>query len=158
MSGDSPTPTRLEDLLSPGDCRLLADTLPGLAPGTVCEQVLQGADSRTGGYHARIRRVADGDPVLFSLTLAPVTAAGTGDEQFRQLVEASPSGIVLVDVKGNIALVNRTLELCFGYTRQELLGMPVENLLPERLRHGQHADLRRALPAAPRDPPDGGGP
>jgi len=46
-------------------------------------------------------------------------------------IEASPNGILLIDSRGTIALVNRSAEHQFGRTRQELLGRRVEDLLPE---------------------------
>jgi PAS domain S-box-containing protein len=56
------------------------------------------------------------------------------EARFRQAVEASPSGMLMVDSAGKIALVNAQIEQQFGYLRQELIGEPVERLLPERFR------------------------
>ena len=61
--------------------------------------------------------------------------------RFRAVVEAVPSAILLVDDKGAIALANAQAEGLFGYTRAELVAMPVDRLVPERLR-GAHAGLR----------------
>ncbi len=55
-------------------------------------------------------------------------------EQFRLTVEASPSGMLMVDERGSILLVNAQIETQFGYSREELLGQPVEILLPGALR------------------------
>ncbi|HSX69957.1 MAG TPA: CHASE domain-containing protein, partial [Pseudomonas sp.] len=68
--------------------------------------------------------------------------------RFRLVVEASPNAIVLVDQAGNVAMVNRQIELLFGYERAELLGQPVERLLPEPLRQG-HVAMRQAFHRAP---------
>ncbi|WP_252274423.1 CHASE domain-containing protein [Pseudomonas subflava] len=68
--------------------------------------------------------------------------------RFRLVVEASPNAIVLVDQAGNVAMVNRQVELLFGYERAELLGQPVERLLPEPLRQG-HVAMRQAFHRAP---------
>jgi formate hydrogenlyase transcriptional activator len=46
-------------------------------------------------------------------------------------IEALPSGIVLVNPWGVIALVNREAEHQFGYSREELFGQPLERLLPD---------------------------
>ena len=46
-------------------------------------------------------------------------------------IEAFPNGILLIDSRGTIALVNREAEHQFGYTRAELIGRGVERLLPE---------------------------
>jgi PAS domain S-box-containing protein len=65
-------------------------------------------------------------------------------EQFRLSVEASPSGMLMVDAKGTILLVNAQIERQFGYTRQELLGQSVEMLLPNALRD-RHREHRAAF-------------
>ena len=56
------------------------------------------------------------------------------EERFRMAVEASPSGMILVNQKRKMTLVNSQTEWLFGYTREELLGKPVEILIPERFR------------------------
>jgi two-component system cell cycle sensor histidine kinase/response regulator CckA len=75
---------------------------------------------------------------------------------YQQMVECSPSGMVLVDSDGRIVRVNHTLETSFGYTRQELLGQPVEILLPERIR-ASHIDMRRMFMNGPDARPMGSG-
>jgi len=74
---------------------------------------------------------------------------------FRQIVEASPHVMVIVNASGLIDLVNAQVEHVFGYARNELLGQPVEILVPERLR-GHHAELRTAFFAGPRSDPSSG--
>ena len=54
-------------------------------------------------------------------------------ETSRLAIEALPSGVLIVDAKGTIALVNRELERQFGYTRAELVGQNVDLLLPDAL-------------------------
>ena len=76
------------------------------------------------------------------------SAATEGGIQFAVL-EASPNPIVAVDSGARITYVNPQVEATFGYSRAELLGQPVENLLPERVaeRHVVHRDgfLRKPL-------------
>jgi len=62
------------------------------------------------------------------------------ETKFRDLLEATPDAMVIVDHTGRIALVNRQAERLFGYARDELLGEPVERLTPEPLR-SRHAGL-----------------
>ncbi len=61
------------------------------------------------------------------------------EEQFRDLLEAAPDAMVIVDRDGRIILVNRQTVLLFGYARDELVGHPVEVLLPESVRAGHVA-------------------
>ncbi|MBX2990202.1 MAG: PAS domain S-box protein [Bacteroidetes bacterium] len=79
-----------------------------------------------------------------------VTERTRAEERFRLVVEASPNGIVMVDPRGNIALVNSQTERMFGYPRSELLGKSIEILVPERNRdiHAQNRDGYLANPQA----------
>ncbi|HSB01355.1 MAG TPA: PAS domain S-box protein [Anaerolineales bacterium] len=56
------------------------------------------------------------------------------ERRFRGLLEAAPDGIVIVDQQGAIIMVNAQTETLFDYTRDELVGQPVELLIPERFR------------------------
>jgi PAS domain S-box-containing protein len=64
------------------------------------------------------------------------------EARFRGVVEASPNAIVMCDLGGRIELVNRRTEEIFGYDRSELIGQPVEMLLPESLRESHRASCR----------------
>jgi PAS domain S-box-containing protein len=65
------------------------------------------------------------------------------------IVDAAPDGIVTVDARGEIAYVNRALEQLFGYTRAELIGQPIELLLPQESRAG-HVSSRNTYLQNPR--------
>jgi two-component system, LuxR family, sensor kinase FixL len=64
-----------------------------------------------------------------------------GEERFRRVVEAAPSAMIMVNQEGHITLANLQAEKTFGYPREELLGRPIEMLVPERLRSG-YRDFR----------------
>ncbi|MDQ1490075.1 MAG: hypothetical protein QOJ23_2589 [Actinomycetota bacterium] len=69
------------------------------------------------------------------------------EQQFRDLLETAPDGIVIVDGESRIVLVNRQTETLFGWSRDQLIGQSVEILLPERFRH-RHALHRTSYSAA----------
>jgi len=71
------------------------------------------------------------------------------DERFRRLLEAAPDAILQVDEEGRIILMNRVTEEMFGYSREELLGQPVEILIPQELRrvHQGHRAHYRTEPS-----------
>ncbi|MBI2902135.1 MAG: GAF domain-containing protein [Candidatus Methylomirabilis oxyfera] len=83
-------------------------------------------------------------------------ARRASDAMFRDLLEAAPDAMVIVDRDSRIVLVNSQTEKLFGYARAELLGQPVETLVPERLRGG-HPRHRDGYFADPRTRPMGAG-
>lgn len=68
------------------------------------------------------------------------------DARFRDLLEGAPDAMVIADHGGNIVIVNAQTEKLFGYPREELLGKPVEMLVPARFREA----YRRAYTDDPR--------
>jgi len=72
----------------------------------------------------------------------------------RTLLETAAQAILAVDVRGAVVLANRMAEEMFGYGRDEVLGGPLERLLPERLREG-HAAHRSDFEKNPRTRPMG---
>jgi PAS domain S-box-containing protein len=71
-------------------------------------------------------------------------------ERYGKLLDAAPDATVIVDGKGRIQLVNDQAEKLFGYARSELVGCPLELLVPERFRQAHSAHMSRYLanPAA----------
>lgn len=97
---------------------------------------------------------ARGIHVIAAIT--DISARKMAEEQFRLAVDASPSGMVLVDRQGRITLVNAETERLFGYARSEMIGQPVDLLLPERFR-AAHPGHLQGFVAHPEARPMGGG-
>jgi PAS domain S-box-containing protein len=71
------------------------------------------------------------------------------ERRFRRLLETAPDAIVLARQDGTIVFVNEQAEQWFGYGREDMVGQPVEMMIPERLRH-EHANGFAAFdPASP---------
>ncbi len=63
-------------------------------------------------------------------------------EILQAMLEHAPDAVVVIDASGTIVFLNHQTELYFGYAREELLGKPIEILVPERFR-GIHPGYRR---------------
>ncbi|MFN7951701.1 MAG: PAS domain S-box protein [bacterium] len=75
---------------------------------------------------------------------------------FRTVFEAAPSAMIVVASDGRVLLVNSQAERLFGWSRVELVGRPVEDLIPERCR-AEHLRHREGFLAAPQARPMGAG-
>jgi PAS domain S-box-containing protein len=85
-----------------------------------------------------------------------ITERQRADARFRALLEAVPDAMVCVQADGRIALVNAQTERLFGYQRDELVGQPVEMLVPEALRDAHRAH-RAGYEGGPQHRPMGWG-
>ena len=70
------------------------------------------------------------------------------EQFFRSVLELAPDGLMVVDAKGTIRLANAQCEKLFGFTRDELIGQPVEILVPPAVR-ARHPALRDGFHRSP---------
>jgi protein-histidine pros-kinase len=150
----------LQDLIVPLDRvreqeALLQDALrDGLA---VAESVRRRKDGTLVHVSVSVKSIRDaaGELQYYLSTKKDVTHLKTlrdakmVEARFRDLLESVPDAIVMVNLTGRIVLVNSQAEAVFDYPRAELLGKPVETLLPERFRRA-HIGHRGAFFAQPR--------
>lgn len=119
------------------------------------------------------RLTRDGRRIRVSLTISPihdaqgrivgastigrdVTERDRAERKFRDLLDAAPDAMVIIDTAGLIALINAQSARLFGYTRDEMIGQPIELLIPERLRQ-RHQLHRGTFLHDPRQRPMGTG-
>src|SRR5262245_37095440 len=115
-------------------------------------------DGEERWIHDRAFPVADRDGRVVRIAgiAEDVTERTRGELRSRELIEAAPDAMVIIDASGQIRLVNAQTETLFGYERAELMGAQVELLLPERYR-ARHREHREGFLAAPRVRPMGAG-
>jgi PAS domain S-box-containing protein len=92
--------------------------------------------------------------MLVSSAIRDITERKKAEQQFRGLLESAPDAMVIMDREGRIVLVNSQTERLFEYQRSDLIGRPVEILVPERFRGG-HPEHRARYFADPRTRPMG---
>jgi PAS domain S-box-containing protein len=97
-----------------------------------------------------------GSTYIFNSFLHDITARKQAEIKFRGLLEAAPDAMVIANSDGRIELVNAQTERLFGYPRGELLGQPVEKLVPERF-HAAHSAHRTGYSSNPQVRPMGVG-
>src|SRR5579871_617658 len=80
---------------------------------------------------------------------AGVKRAGFAHSALENLFDISPDAIFVTDAQGIIRGVNPRASELFGYSQSELVGQPIEQLVPERFRKG-HPEHRQNYHAHPR--------
>ena len=63
-----------------------------------------------------------------------ITERKRSEQTFQDLLESAPDAMIVINDSGTIMLVNAQLERLFDYEREELLGQPIETLVPEQFR------------------------
>jgi PAS domain S-box-containing protein len=153
--------TIVERVLETGEPVLLSDdlgddtsdsTILASTPSVLCGPILTGGeitacfyvvhDEIAGVFGEEEERVAR---FIGALAGAALENAENSEERFRAFLESAPDAVVIIDPQGDIVFVNARTETMFGYARDELVGSPVETLLPERFREGHAGHRERYL-------------
>ena len=116
--------------------RQLARTAATSVPGASPDETMEDVSTAELPSAATVSFEQQGD------TSAPQRYA-FDEHLFYGLLNATPDAMVIVDARGLIVLVNSQVEAVFGYHRDELLGNPIELLIPARFRTGHVADRNR---------------
>ena len=163
---------RTEDLFGYQRSELLGETVEKLVPARLRMRHLMhraafASDPQTREMGADLELYArrkDGSEFPVEISLSPITDEDgrrvitiirdvserrRAEARFRVLLESAPDAILLVNESGRIDLANRRAGELFGYSQSELLGTPVESLVPERFA-GKHVEHRNRYTTDPR--------
>ncbi len=105
-------------------------------------------DGREVPVEIGLNPLATDEGMFVLASVVDISARRRAEARFRAAVESSPNGMLMIDREGKIVLVNREIERLFGYPREELLGRPIEVLVPARLRE-RHPGYREAFFGSP---------
>jgi PAS domain S-box-containing protein len=115
------------------------------------------SDGTTVPIALAMRRISGRGSTAFSVQFSDIRSRGASNaERMGGLLDAAPDALVTVASSGRIVLVNRQTELMFGYRREELIGQPIETLVPDRY-HGAHPGHRQGYFSEPKPRPMGMG-
>jgi two-component system sensor kinase FixL len=90
-------------------------------------------------------RDSEGKVTHFVAVKEDITEYRRLQEQFRRVFESAPNGMVMVDAEGKIVLANPHTQELFDYRGEELIGQPIELLIPERARDAHRAHRQSFL-------------
>jgi PAS domain S-box-containing protein len=149
----------LQGLIVPSGQPTLAGGLPGARPGQVLREerlcrrqdgtlihvlcTLRASATDEGGDKPRHFAFTDVTPMRLARDQQQVSA------RYRGLLELAPDAIVIVNDIGRIVLFNARARTMFGHAEADVLGEPIERLIPARLR-GTHVAHRNTFLGAPR--------
>jgi PAS domain S-box-containing protein len=133
-------------ILHPDERHLLSRNLERIFAGESLTAVEHRCLCKDGSYRWVLWNASliAGEAAIY-LVGRDITERKQTEQTFQELLESAPDGMVIVNDKGRIVLVNAQLERLFGFTRDELLGEPVETLVPLEHRARHPANVARFL-------------
>ena len=126
-----------------------AEALQTIEPFDVVYQLPAGSESPRW-FQDRITPVRDDDGRLLEWfgVSQEITALKHAEQDLNRIIQAAPTGMLVVDRDGIIKLANAEACWLFGYSSEALNGVTVEALVPERFRQ-KHTQLRSAFSETP---------
>lgn len=138
---DLVVPERVRDVRRAVRERLLKEATPMSAP-TIGERVYLRQDGSEFEAEVTVSPIETADgPVLLSF-LRDTTQRKRTEARFRALLESAPDAMVISGGDGMIELTNLQAERLYGYSQAEMLGQPVEMLIPPQFRADYKRDLQ----------------
>jgi len=88
-------------------------------------------------------KTGDGKPVKLIGTQTNIDYQKKAEEKIKSFLESAPDAMVITNEKGIVEIINTQAEKLFGYNRKEMIGKPIEYLIPDRHidNHKSHRDI-----------------
>jgi PAS domain S-box-containing protein len=132
----------------PDDRQTIAKEFDKLANGGLTVDLTIRCRTKGGSYRWLTWSIIPRSDGLVYATATDVTELKSSQELSDSLLYHAPDPVIITDNDGRILRVNELVTSVFGYARDELVGKPIELLVPERLR-GAHAGHRHGYHANP---------
>ncbi len=116
----------------------------------------QRKDGTTFCAEIALNPIETADGLVITSTIREIGAVDDSEAYFKHLLESAPDAMIIIDNHGKMTIVNEQAERMFGYTREEMLGQPIEMLMPPRVRE-THVGHRSKFAANPKLRPMGPG-
>ena len=140
---------RVQEILHPDEHERLTQNMERILAGDSLAAVERRCLCKDGSYRwiQWNASLIAGEAAIY-IVGRDVTERKQTEQTFQELLESAPDGMVVVNEAGQIVLVNAQLERLFGFTREEMLGQPIEILVPEehRAEHPQYVARFMAAP------------
>jgi PAS domain S-box-containing protein len=138
-----------EKMLHPDDRQRVMDNIKHcFQVGQIWEDTfpLRGKDGKYRLFLSKAVPIRDteGKVTRWFGTNTDISESEESGAKYRGLLEAAPDAMVVVNVAGEIVLLNVQAEKQFGYSRDELVGQPVKNIIPEGFAERLIADDARS--------------
>jgi PAS domain S-box-containing protein len=101
-------------------------------------------DGSTFPIEIMLSPLESAEGILVTAAIRDISVRKESEARYRGLLEAAPDAMVVVNQSGKIVLLNVQAEKQFGYRRDELVGQPVKNIIPEGFEERLIADSLRS--------------
>ena len=84
---------------------------------------------------------SQGNPVVLHGTIIDINARKESEQLFHALIESAPECMMVINQANEIVIANALAEKLFGYSKEQLLGQPIDMLIPQQHRAGHQAHV-----------------
>ncbi|MBF0287768.1 MAG: response regulator [SAR324 cluster bacterium] len=115
--------------------QVVSDSITAHSPYTIEYRIIDKNGAERWAYEkGQALYDKQGNPDVMHGTIIEITDRKLAEKRFQSILESAPDSMVVVNEEQTILLINAQTEKLFGYTNEELIGRPIDILVPERFR------------------------